>query len=149
MRVLGIDYDPGKIAVANHSFLHTERTQFAAAHALEFELPTADVFILSDVLHYMPLEQQDALLERCFQRVNPGGMVIVREGDASEPERHRATERTEKWSTRLVKFNKTVGELHFTDSARILNAAQRAGFGVRIIDDSIKTSNKVYLCTML
>jgi 1-acyl-sn-glycerol-3-phosphate acyltransferase len=147
-RVLGIDYDEEKIAVAAHSFLKSERTQFAAADALDYDLPVADVFILGDVLHYMPFDKQDALLAKCFSRVFPGGMVIVREGDASERERHRATERTEKWSTRLVKFNKTVGELHFTDSERIIAAARKAGFQVKIVDDTVKTSNKIYICTM-
>jgi 1-acyl-sn-glycerol-3-phosphate acyltransferase len=146
-RVLGIDYDEEKIAVARHSFLKSERTDFIAADALDVELPRADVFILNDVLHYMPFERQDELLARCFERLNPDGMVIVRDGDASEQRRHRATERTEKWSTKLVKFNKTVGELHFTDSERIAAAAHRAGFSVRVIDDGLKTSNKIYLCT--
>ncbi len=147
-RVLGIDYDEEKIAVAGHSFLRSERTSFVAADALEAELPEADVFILNDVLHYMTFEKQDELLERCFSRVSRKGMVIVRDGDSSERERHRATERTEKWSTRLVKFNKTAGELHFTDSARITAAAEKAGFRVEIVEREEKTSNKIYICTM-
>jgi 1-acyl-sn-glycerol-3-phosphate acyltransferase len=148
-RVLGIDYDEEKIATARHSFLHTERTEFVAADVMEVELPEADVFVLNDVLHYMDFEKQDALLARCFSRVTAGGMVIVRDGDSSEQSRHRGTERTEKWSTRLVKFNKTSGELHFTSTERILAAAAKAGFGVRIVDDTVKTSNKIYVCTML
>ncbi len=145
--ILGIDYDEEKIAVANHSFLHSEQTRFACADALEFDLPSANVFILNDVLHYMSFEKQDALLASCFSKAGPGGMVIVRDGDASERERHRTTERTEKWSTRLVKFNKTVGELYFTDSDRIRASARKAGFQVRIVDDTVKTSNKIYICT--
>ncbi|MDR2883325.1 MAG: 1-acyl-sn-glycerol-3-phosphate acyltransferase [Alistipes sp.] len=147
-RVLGIDYDEEKIAVACHSFLHSDRTRFEAADALEYDLPQADVFILNDVLHYMPFDRQDALLARCFAKVIPGGMVIIRDGDASESERHRATERTERWSTRLLKFNKTIGELHFTDSARITTAARCAGFEVKILYNAVKTSNKIYICTM-
>jgi 1-acyl-sn-glycerol-3-phosphate acyltransferase len=147
-RVLGIDYDEAKIDVASNSFLRSGRTKFAAADILDYDLPGADVFILNDVLHYMPFDKQDTLLARCFERLNPGGMVIVRDGDASESERHRATERTERWSTRLVRFNKTAGELHFTDSEKIMAAARRAGFGVRIVDDGLKTSNKIYVCTM-
>ncbi|MDR1671575.1 MAG: 1-acyl-sn-glycerol-3-phosphate acyltransferase, partial [Alistipes sp.] len=150
-RVLGIDYDEEKTEVARHNFLRTlagvERIDFACADALEYNLPAADVFILSDVLHYLTFEAQDELLARCFARLNPGGMVIVRDGDSAEHERHRATERTERWSTRLVRFNKTNGALHFTDSARITAAAHRAGFRVRIVDHDTKTSNKIYVCT--
>jgi 1-acyl-sn-glycerol-3-phosphate acyltransferase len=152
-RVLGIDYDEEKIAVARHSFLcagiNAGRTEFVAASALDCDLPRADVFILSDVLHYMEHGEQDLLLARCFERLDPGGMVIVRDGDSSERERHRTTERTERWSTRLVRFNKTAGALHFTDSERIVAAARRAGFGVRIVDGAGRTSNKVYICTAL
>jgi len=146
-RVLGIDYDAEKVAVAAHSFLATERTRFECADALEADLPEADAFILGDVLHYMTHEAQDALLARCFERTAPGGMVIIRDGDSSEKERHRATERTERWSTRLVRFNKTVGALHFTDAERIATAAHRAGFEVRVAADAEKTSNKIFVCT--
>jgi 1-acyl-sn-glycerol-3-phosphate acyltransferase len=154
-RVLGIDYDEDKIAVAQHGFLRASpggdavgRTEFVCADALGIELPAADVFILSDVLHYMPYDAQDELLARCMARVNPGGMVIVRDGDAAEHDKHRATLRTERWSTRFVRFNKTVGELHFTDSTRITAAARRAGFTVQIVESDTKTSNKIYLCKM-
>jgi 1-acyl-sn-glycerol-3-phosphate acyltransferase len=157
-QVLGIDYDEEKIAVARHSFLTTERTSFIAADALGVELPEANVFILSDVLHYMTHDAQDELLARCFARLhpNPNGMVIIRDGDSDETIRHRATERTERWSTRLVRFNKTVGELHFTNTARITAAATKAGFSVRVVDETSetsnktqsKTSNKIYVCTM-
>jgi 1-acyl-sn-glycerol-3-phosphate acyltransferase len=144
-RVLGIDYDCDKIAVAEHCFSRDERVRFVAADALTYDLPVADAFILSDVLHYLDFEGQDALLTRCFERVNNGGVVIVRDGDSSEKKRHRATKRSEEWSTRIVGFNKTVGELHFTDSERIRAAADRAGFGVEIVDNGGDTSNKIYI----
>lgn len=144
-RISGIDYDEEKTSVAAHCFAHNERVSFVAADAAEYDLPAADVYILNDVLHYMDFGRQDTLLARCFERVNADGMVLVRDGDASERTRHKATERTEKWSTRIVKFNKTEGDLHFTDSDRIRAAAVKAGFTVEIVDDSTDTSNKIYI----
>ncbi len=141
---LGIDYDGDKIAVAENCFLRSEMTRFIAADALEVDMPKSDVFILNDVLHYMDFDKQDALLGKCFSLVADNGMVIVRDGDALESERHRKTELTEKWSKRL-RFNKMVGELHFTDSNRIIATADRAGFAVEIVDSRTKLSNKIYI----
>lgn len=143
--VLGIDYDEEKIALARHNFSHTCRMEFATADAVEYDMPDADVFVLNDVLHYMDCASQDRLLEKCLSRVRAGGMVIVRDGDSSESERHKATRRTERWSTRIVGFNKTEGELCFTSSERIAALAAKSGFVTEIRDNDRRTSNKIHI----
>lgn len=44
--------------------------------------PVCRVAVLLDVLHYLPLDSQDRLLDRVVERLEPGGVVIVREADA-------------------------------------------------------------------
>ena len=146
-RILGVDYDSEKIAVAEHGFLRNERIRFVCADAAEYDFPEADVFILNDVLHYLDYEAQERLLERCIARLAPGGLMIVRDGDASKTERQRVTELTERISTRIVGFNKTQGELCFTSTDRLLKVARRHGLFVRTIENDRITSNTIYLFT--
>jgi 2-polyprenyl-3-methyl-5-hydroxy-6-metoxy-1,4-benzoquinol methylase len=46
------------------------------------ELGAADVVVLLDVLHYMPLADQDAVLARVRAALSPGGTLLLRVGDA-------------------------------------------------------------------
>ncbi|MDR0694078.1 MAG: 1-acyl-sn-glycerol-3-phosphate acyltransferase, partial [Prevotellaceae bacterium] len=79
--ITGIDYDADKIATAQNNFSRTGRLQFVAADISEYALPPSDVFILNDVLHYLPEEKQYGVLRQCVQQLNPGGKIIIRDGD--------------------------------------------------------------------
>ncbi|MGH8706678.1 MAG: class I SAM-dependent methyltransferase, partial [Burkholderiales bacterium] len=43
----------------------------------------ADVVVLLDVLHYLRLEDQDAVLRRVRDALAPGGVLLLRVGDAA------------------------------------------------------------------
>lgn len=146
-KVLGIDYDCEKIELALRNFSRTEMIDFVADNALDAKLPEADVFILNDVLHYLDYESQDELLERCLARVSAGGMVIVRDGDSAKAAGHKVTGVTEKWSTRILGFNKTSGRLCFTSGERIRSLAERCGFSVAERANDRITSNTIYVLT--
>lgn len=144
-RILGIDYDEDKIALAAHCFARNERIRFEYADALNYELPHADVFILSDMLHYLSLVEQEHLLLGCARRLNPGGMMIIRDGDTVREDRHRLTRLTEIFSTRILHFNKTKCDLCFTSHEQILAIAEKSGMGVQVIDNDRYTSNTIYI----
>ncbi len=146
-RMLGVDYDQSKIALANNCFSKNGNMTFVHANIATFEIPKADAFILNDVLHYMDYEKQGDVLSRCFKALNPGGMVVIRDGDSSLSKQHARTERTEKWSTRILGFNKTEGELHFTSEERIRETASHGGMEVRIAERDPNTSNTIYILT--
>lgn len=140
--ITGIDYDADKIALARHSFLHSERIRFECADMREAVFPQADVYIFNDSLHYVDEESQYAILTQAVDRMNPNGMIMVRDGDASDVQRHAKIENTEKWSTKIIKFNKTVDRLLFTDSARMKEfaAARKLSLQIRKCDcDSSET----------
>jgi hypothetical protein len=46
-------------------------------------LSPADAVLLIDVLHYMPYADQESLLRRSLGCLKPGGVLILRVGDAS------------------------------------------------------------------
>lgn len=144
-QLLGIDYDEDKIAVARHAWLKNNRIEFVYANALESDLPESDVFILSDMLHYMSYENQELLLSKCIRLLKPDGMVIVRDGNKSDEEKHKVTKFTELLSTRIIRFNKTQEELCFTSEGQMQQIAQQHGMSLEAIKNDKYTSNTLYL----
>lgn len=143
--ILGIDYDEDKIALANHSFLANDRVKFKYANALEYKLPLSDVFVLNDMLHYLDLASQEKLLLKCVNSLNNNGMIIVRDGDKKQTKKHKTTQLTEQLSTKIFKFNKTEGELHFSSSDHINSFANLHGLSVKISNNDTYTSNTIYI----
>ena len=64
-------------------------------------IPRCDVALLLDVVHLMPEPDQDDLLVGVRGALNPGGLVILREADASGGWRFRAVQ-TVNWLVRAV-----------------------------------------------
>lgn len=145
--IQGIDYDEDKIAVANHNFSRNGQLSFRHADALNAPLEESDVFIISDMLHYVDFGSQRALLERCVKRLRPGGMLIVRDSDAGKEHGHGATRLTELFSTRLLGFNKKVSDLYFPDKDMFGNFAVKHGLSMRTFENDRLTSNTIYLFT--
>ncbi len=145
-RLLGIDYDEDKVAVARHAWLRKDvRADFVCADALGYELPASNVFILNDMLHYMDDSKQHALLARCASLLLPGGMIVVRDGNSSDREKHRLTRFTELLSTKITGFNKTTEKLCFTSDEQMKNMAEECGMELKTIRNDKYTSNTIYL----
>ena len=99
------------------------------------------------MLHYLGDKEQEDLLARCAARLNPGGMIVVRDSNAAERKKHRLTVLTEILSTRVCLFNKTKGKLNYTSRPRLQSVA--SSLGMRLEDvpggDSRITANAVYV----
>ena len=144
-RLLGIDYDAEKIALARHSFLADDRIRFECADVATCDLPEADAFVWNDMLHYIAPEAQEQLLARCAARLTEGGYIVVREGDSSDRKRHRMTEETERWSIRILGFNKAGNALHFISTERMIFMADWLGLHLEVREPGIHTSNRQYI----
>jgi 1-acyl-sn-glycerol-3-phosphate acyltransferase len=143
--ILGIDYDNDKIGLANNCISKNDRVNFIATDAVTFNYPVADVFLLCDVLHYIPEEKQEQLLTNCIEHLNPGGIIIIRDADKELQKRHLGTRYTEFFSTRFG-FNKSINKrLFFFSSRQISELARRNNMSVEIIDNAKFTSNLLYI----
>ncbi len=58
---------------------------------LTYDLPSCDVVTIFDVLHYIERDAQRQLLARVYQRLSPGGRLLLRTGDAAQGWRFRLT----------------------------------------------------------
>ncbi len=145
--ILGIDYDEEKIAVANNAFLKNDKVSFAAADIRTYELPNADAFVISDVLHYINYQEQENVISNCINKLADGGILVIKDGDSSLEDKHKNTETSEKWSTQIVKFNKTDGELHFLSWPMIQAIAEKYNLDAKKLDSTSRLSNVIYVLT--
>ncbi|HEX8545632.1 MAG TPA: class I SAM-dependent methyltransferase, partial [Cytophagaceae bacterium] len=148
-KIIGVDYDENKIDVANNCFSKSDKTTFVCADVTNFLIQPSDVFILSDVLHYLPKEAQKNLVHSCLDNLNSNGKVIIREGDRSLSKRHKGTKLTELFSTRILKFNKTSNDLFFLSAKEIFDLASERNMHVGMVDKNKFTSNVMYILSPL
>ncbi|MCU0371378.1 MAG: 1-acyl-sn-glycerol-3-phosphate acyltransferase [Bacteroidales bacterium] len=147
-RITGIDYDREKIDVANHCPAKNDKVGFLCADALESEIPRSKGIILADVLHYFPENEQERLLMRCIEKLDEGGVMIIRDADRKMGKKHTGTRISEFFSTRIG-FNLTkdgANKLYFTSRERISSVLSRYDLQVEVIDNTKMTSNIVFIC---
>ncbi len=146
--VIGYDYDEEKIAVANHCFSRNENVHFIKADINNVHPGPADAIVLSDILHYLQPDQQESVIQKCIEALQPEGVLIIRDGDRDMKKRHRATRLTEFFSTRFFSFNKTADHpLHYLSGKTIRDLAVRQHMDCRILEPSNYTSNLVFVIT--
>ncbi len=100
-RVLGVDWDPGKMRCGLQAARGLPAVEIIEGDLHVTPLPTCDVITLVDVLHYYETDRQEALLKRCRGALKPGGRLLIREGDGSRRGGARWTRLVETWATRL------------------------------------------------
>ena len=143
-KITGIDYDKNKIDLANNCISKNDQVNFIFGDALNVDFEKTDVFILSDILHYLSEERQKQLIEKCINHLNNRGIIIIRDADKELKKRHLGTVLTELFSTKSG-FNKTVEKLVFTSSDKIKGIASANGMMVEVLDNTKLTSNIVYV----
>ncbi|MEN8121050.1 MAG: MMPL family transporter [Bacteroidota bacterium] len=143
--ITGIDYDDEKIAVANQIATKYTGINFLVKDITEEEIPAADVYILKDVLHYMPENLQIEILNKCMSRLSDKGIIIIRDADADLEKRTNVTKKTEIQSTKIFKFNKTKYDLTYISGKKISDLAKSNGFICERFDNAKKTSNITYI----
>lgn len=149
-RVVGIDYDYDKIEVANHCFLRKKcNVRFQCADMRTKQLPQSDAILFNDSLHYVDAQSQRTILSRAVESLNPGGMIIVRDGDVSQAEKHEKIKATELWSTRIIKFNKTTTELTFVSEEWFREFAADNALDIKIRSCDKDSSEMLYILTKM
>lgn len=143
--ITGLDYDEDKIATAAHCYQKNEKLNFVCADAMNYSFGKHHAFIISDVLHYLQPEEQEQLLQRCWEQLEPGGVIIIRDGDADLGKRHEGTRLTEFFSTRVLGFNKTRNNLSFFSGERLRQTVAKMGACLEQIDNTKFTSNVIFV----
>lgn len=143
--IIGLDYDEEKIRIAMHGICHNDHLVFQSGDIRAFQPENADVIFLNDVLHYLHPEEQEAVLKTCYQNLNNGGFIAIREGIQSEERKHRMTRLSEFLSTKALRFNKTSNELCFLKMEALQGFADKYGLRLATHTHSKTTSNRLII----
>lgn len=79
-RLIGCDLNARRIAVARQA-LGALNADLTTADIRHFELPTAELILILDVLQYLSAAEQQILLKRCCSALEPNGTLIFRVPD--------------------------------------------------------------------
>lgn len=144
-KIFGIDYDADKIEIAQNCISKNENVKFEYADATQYKFENKDVFILSDILHYISEAKQNELIENCINHLNNNGIIIIRDANKNLKTRHWGTRYTEFFSTKTG-FNKLEGnKLHFTNVDAFINIANKFNLKYEVIDNTKLTSNILFI----
>ena len=145
--ITGIDYDQEKIEVAENGISRPKNAHFIHGDVLEIPFERSRAFIIADVLHYMPVDWQKRVIQKCLDHLEPDGMIVIRDADTSLGTKHRGTALTEFFSTKVLGFNKTRQnkELFFTSRETIYDSLKNTNFAVEVVDETRFTSNVFYI----
>ena len=80
-RLVGCDLNAHRIAVARHA-LSSLNAEVSVEDVRHFELPSAGLILILDVLQYLPADEQLTLLKRCCSALDPQGRLIFRAHDS-------------------------------------------------------------------
>ena len=144
--IIGVDYDADKIDIANNYFMFKDKKNinFFKENIIDVRLESPDIILLNDVLHYLDKESQLKVLHHCLNNLNKNGLIFIREGEKNN-KNHIFTKFTEFLSTKIFKFNKTEGRLHFITSLTISDLANKYDLRKEEIGHSKITSNKLFI----
>ncbi len=108
-------------------------------------LPRCNVAVILDVLLYLPGAEQQAVLARVAEAIEPGGLLILREADTAGGWRFHAT----RWAEQLYCLARGQGwvPLHYRSAAQWQSALQTLGFSVEALpmSDGTPFANVMYL----
>ena len=118
----GVDSDARKVEVAARA---GPEAHFRVVDAVELELPHVDTILLVDVLHYLPLAEQDALLQSAARALRARGRLLVRELNGDPSARSTVT-RFFEWCGRKIGLNHGRAT-HYRPAADIARVLEREG----------------------
>ena len=143
-KMIGLDYDEEKIDIAKNANYNFGNVGFEHADIVNYRLENSKAFIISDVLHYLQEQEQENLIKRCVEKLEPEGTILIRDGDSSESEKHKKTLISEYISTRF-QFNKTEHELTFISKYKIMHWAKLFDLDLVIKEKNKMTSNTLFV----
>ena len=140
-QITGVDYDKDKIDVANRCVKQSDEIRFLSNDIIVQIIEKCDVVFLNDVLHYLPLNDQQNILNEIASKLNKNGILFIRDGLKDNRKSHKMTKFTELLSTKIFGFNKSNNPLEFISEVQINDFAKEKDMSIEIIKHSKTTSN--------
>ena len=101
-RCHGIEWDGHKVSYAQRASQGLAGIHIEGGDVRDCVIPACDAVTLVDVLHYHPVDVQQAILHRCAAALRPNGRILIREGDL-------ATQGSSRWTRWVEQFSMRIG----------------------------------------
>jgi uncharacterized protein (DUF2062 family)/trans-aconitate methyltransferase len=133
----GFDSDARKVDVAKRA--GGDAAHFETLDLLDLPERALDTLLLIDVLHYLPLPEQDELLRRAARAVSRG-RIVIRELDAGAPgelpKGSNATRsivtRAFEWLAKISGYNRGRAGRHYRPARQIVDQLTSSGFSCEV-----------------
>jgi len=79
----GIDLSKNRISIAIKSVKSRKNIEFIYGDAISFKLPRVDCYLIVDVLHHIPFQDQEKLLKFLSKSLGSKSILIIKEVDKS------------------------------------------------------------------
>ncbi|MCA9639448.1 MAG: DUF2062 domain-containing protein [Polyangiaceae bacterium] len=142
-RVTGYDFDAEKIEVAKRAAAGAPNVQFSVADLAAPPPLSGDSFLVLDVLHYLPEDAQQRLLERITRALPAGGQLMIREASPAARPSSALTRFAERMG-RTLRMNRA-DEFRFVDPAELRERLEALGLSCELTDASEGTPLDNYL----
>jgi len=127
LHVLGIDIADAKIAAARKSVGTRSNVEFRAAPLEDIAEAGFDAVSVIDVLYLVPKAAWTSFLGACFQKLSPGGTLVVKEIGTTPRWKFERLRFQEYLSTRVLRITK--GEsMSFESGEQLKRRLENAGF---------------------
>ena len=124
----GIDTDPRKVSAAQ--IAAGSAAHFEVRDLLDFPADSFDTLLLFDVLHYLPLDEQDELLRRAAAS-RACRRMLIRELDASAGARSSMT-RSGEFLAQLFGVHRGRADRHYRPAAELCALLTELGFRCQV-----------------
>lgn len=99
-RVRGVDISHRRLRAAEFVSAHIHNVVFEYSDLLQYTFDRCNCILLIDTLHYFPVPVQNRLLKKCYERISPGGRLLLRDSNKDKRFRHFITKFHETIMTR-------------------------------------------------
>lgn len=144
LKILGVDLNEGRIAAAQDakSRLDVDNVEFKVDDARDIDLVDGlDVIYMLDILHHIPPDSARALLRQCYDHLDAGGLLIVKDVDTRPRYKMAFT-----W---LLDVLMTKGEFpDYWSHDDMMGALEECGFQVHrhALVDVLPYPHQLYIC---
>ena len=133
-RILGIDLDERKIAVARGTIEGRESIRFEVGDIVREAPPKCDAVTIIDVLYLLPPPDQEEILRKAAAALVENAPVVVKAQEASASPRYALTYAQELVTTALGFTRGGARRFHFLARDAAIAMFGRAGFLVDVIE---------------
>jgi 2-polyprenyl-3-methyl-5-hydroxy-6-metoxy-1,4-benzoquinol methylase len=139
--VTGVDLSVRRIKAAQKTTDNRKRIRFKLMNVLDSQWGKYNAMVMSDFLHHIDYEAQEEFLNRCYQKLPPGGLLVFQDVDNRPLWKY--------WFAYLIDRILNIGERQFfrnyQDFQKLL---QRIGFLVKTkkVDKGLPLSDVLFIC---